>query len=69
MGHIQRATVQKIRIEELFNFVNKQEAETSVCIVMDYKMKYEPMCFVNPIYSGLDVEGFLGMVPSFSSSH
>ena len=25
--------------------MNKQEAETSVCIVMDYKMRYEPMCF------------------------
>ena len=45
MGHMKRATVQKRRIDELFNYVNNQVVETSVCIVMDYKMKLEPMCF------------------------
>ena len=45
MGHIHRSIGLKIRIEELFNYVTSQEGDTSVCIAMDYKMKYRPMCF------------------------
>ena len=43
MGHMQCATVQKRLIEELFNYLKKQEVEKSFCIVMDYTMKYKPM--------------------------
>ena len=62
MGHMHRALVQKISTDELFHYVNLQEANMSVRILLDYKMKYEPIClFLNQVCNGLDVEVYRGM--------